>query len=73
MFPQQWGPCGNRCPFLGPYLAYPPGSPHRLPIERDAPFPEPSFNYFSEFLVNTLPPCNPTGPLWTDVPISRAF
>ena len=25
----------------------PPGSPHRTPIERDAPFPEPCFNYQS--------------------------
>jgi len=32
-----------------------PGSPNRAPIERDAPFPEPPFNYFSEFLVNGPP------------------
>jgi hypothetical protein len=29
----------------------PPGSLHRVPIEKDAPFMEPS-NYLSEFLVN---------------------
>jgi len=33
----------------------PPGSPHRAPIERDAPFPEPS-NYLSKFPVNGPPP-----------------
>jgi hypothetical protein len=30
----------------------PPGSPNRAPIERDAPFPEPPFNYLSQFPVN---------------------
>ena len=30
-------------------------SPHRAPIERNAPFPEPSFKYLSEFLVNGPP------------------
>jgi hypothetical protein len=35
--------------------ALPPGSPNRSPIERDAPFPEPSFNYLSEFPVNRSP------------------
>jgi len=34
---------------------HPPRSPHRAPIERDAPFPEPSLNYLSEFLVNGPP------------------
>jgi len=34
--------------------APPPGSPHRAPIERDAPFPEPS-----EFLVNGTPNNSP--------------
>ena len=33
----------------------PPGSPNRTPTERDAPFPEPSFNYLSKFAVNVLP------------------
>jgi len=32
--------------------APPPSSPHRAPIERYAPFPEPSFNYLSEFWAN---------------------
>jgi hypothetical protein len=36
--------------------APPPGTPHRVRIERDAPFPEPSFNYLSEFPVNGLLP-----------------
>ena len=30
----------------------PPGSPNRAPIEKDAPFPEPPFNYLSELPVN---------------------
>jgi len=32
-----------------------PGSLDRAPIERDAPIPEPPFNYLSEFLVNGPP------------------
>jgi len=35
----------------------PPGSPHRAPIERDDPFPEPSFNY--QFTVNGFSPPPP--------------
>jgi len=31
-----------------------PGSPNRAPIEGDAPFPDPPFNYLSEFPVNGL-------------------
>jgi len=34
--------------------APPSGSPHRAPIKRDVPFPEP-FNYISEVPVNGLP------------------
>jgi len=33
----------------------PPSSPNRAPIETDASFPEPAFNYLSEFLVNGPP------------------
>ena len=33
----------------------PPGSLHRVPILKDAPFTKPSFNYLSEFPVNGLP------------------
>jgi len=36
-------------------VAPPPGSPNTAPIERDDPFPEPPFNYLSEFLVNEPP------------------
>ena len=32
-----------------------PGSLHRVPIEKDAPFTEPSFKYLSEFLVSGPP------------------
>jgi hypothetical protein len=35
--------------------APPPGSPNRAPIDIDALFPEPSFNYLSQFPVNRLP------------------
>ena len=35
--------------------APPPGSPIRAPIETDAPFPEPPYNYLSEFPVNGPP------------------
>jgi len=34
--------------------ALPPGSPHRAPTERDAPFPEPSY-ILSKYLVNEPP------------------
>jgi len=47
----------------GPHKGGPlPGSPHKAPTERDAPFPEPSFNYLSEFLVNGPPPPPPPSP-----------
>jgi hypothetical protein len=35
--------------------ALPPGSLHRVPIEKDAIFTEPSFNYLSEYPVNEPP------------------
>jgi hypothetical protein len=35
--------------------APPPGSQNRAPTERDATFPEPPFNYLSEFPVNGPP------------------
>jgi len=38
-----------------------PGSLHIAPIERVAPFPEPSFNSLSEFTVNGPPPIRPIG------------
>jgi len=53
--------------------ALPPGSPHRAPVGRDTPFPEPSFNYLSAFPVNGSPPRVPAGPLWREMPVSRAF
>jgi len=37
------------------YCSPPPGSLHKVPIEKDALFTEPSFNYLSEILVNGLP------------------
>jgi hypothetical protein len=43
-------------PFRVPRQGAPtPGSLHRAPIETDAPFLEPPFNYFSEFPVNGTP------------------
>jgi len=55
--------------------ADPPGSPHRAPIEEDAPPPEP-YNYLSEFPVQGHHPLTPsswlaTGPLWREIPVSR--
>jgi len=52
-----------------------PGSPGRSPIARDALFPGPSFTYLSNALVNEPPPLHipPAGPLWRELPISRAF
>jgi len=47
------GPYGNRRPF--------PRSPHRAPIERDAPFLEPSFIHLYKSLVNELPSRFPSG------------
>ena len=42
---------------LGPQeRTLPPGSPHRAPIERNAPFSASTFNYHSEFPVNGTPP-----------------
>jgi len=45
---------------IGAHLAEPsctpPGSPIIAPVKRDAPFPEPSFHYLSQFLVNGPPP-----------------
>ena len=35
--------------------AFPPGSPHRAPTERDAPFPEPSLIHISKFPVYEPP------------------
>jgi len=78
-----WGPYGKRIPSPQLFLHHlqgpqeripPPGSPHRVPIDRTAPFPFPNFNYLSEFPAKRTPlPCVPTGPLWTEVPISTPF
>jgi hypothetical protein len=52
----------------------PPGFPHRIPIERDAPFPDPSFTCLSKYPVKQ-PPLQvlPSGALWEEKPVSRAF
>jgi len=42
-------------------VALPPGSPHRAPTVRDAPFPEPSFIRLSKSLVNEPPSNFPSG------------
>jgi hypothetical protein len=41
--------------FRAPVKEPPCSFPYRAPIERDAPFPEPSFKNLSEFPVNGLP------------------
>ena len=48
----------------------PPSSTNRAPIERDAPFPEPSFHYLLQFPVNGPPP---QVPLRGETPVSRTF
>jgi hypothetical protein len=48
-------PHGKRCPSPEP-SCMPPGSPNRTPIQRNIPFLEPSFHYFSQFLVNRPSP-----------------
>jgi len=80
---QKRGPYGNRRPLPEPYLAYlsgspvkefpPPISPHRAPSETDAPFLEPSFIHLSTSPVYEPPSRFPAGPLWKDMPVSRAF
>jgi hypothetical protein len=43
--------------------ALPPGSPHKAPTDRDAPFPDPSFICPSKSLVNEHPQGSRKGPL----------
>jgi hypothetical protein len=81
MFPKM-GPLWKQMPIFRALLsisfrvpskgAVPLGSPHRAPSERDALFPEPSFIHISKSLVNEPPPSSPAGPLWKEMPISRA-
>jgi len=58
-------------PSGSPVKEPPPGSPHRALLDRNAPFPEPSFKYLSEFPVNGLhlppPPPLPSN----EVPMER--
>jgi len=76
--PQQWGPYGKRHLFPEPYLAYPVGSPVKepslqVPFGEICPVPRallhscPSPQYMSPL------PGSPAGPLWREMPISRAF
>ena len=60
--------------------ALPPGPPHRVPLERDAPFLEPSFIHHSKSLVYKPPPppdsrfpLDIKGPLRREMPVSGAF
>ena len=66
MFPKEWGPYGNRHPFPEPYLAYPSGSPVKEPSLQVPIIELPQRD--------TSPlPGSPMGPLWREMPISRAF
>jgi len=55
------------------------GPPYGVPLERDAPFLEPSFIHNSKSLVYKPPPPDSRfpldikGPLWREMPVSRAF
>ena len=59
--------------------ALPPDPPHGVPLEREAPFLEPSFIHHSRSLVYEPPPpvsrfpSDITGPLWREMPVSGAF
>jgi len=53
--------------------ALPPGSPHKAPSERDARLLEPSFIHPSTSTVYEPHPGSPVGPLWREMPVSRAF
>ena len=50
--------------------ALPPSSPCRAPLEREAPFPEPTFILLLKVPGKTSPP---TGPLWRELPAFRAL
>ena len=49
------------------------GSPHRASSERDAPLLEPSFIHLSNPRYMSPLPGSPAGPLWREMPVSRAF
>jgi len=51
----------------------PPGTPIRGPVKRDAPFPYPSFHYFSVSHKRSPSPGSPTGPLRRETPIYGTF
>ena len=53
----------------------PQDSPHRAPSERDVPFLEPSFIYLTSPVYKPTSPLpgSPVGPLWREMPVSRAF
>jgi len=53
--------------------AFPSGSPLRVPSFRGALFREPFFIHLSKSLVYDPPSMFPTGPLWREMPISKAF
>jgi len=53
--------------------AFSPGSPHRAPTERDAPFPQPSFIRLATSPVHEPLSGSPAGPQWREMPVSRAF
>jgi hypothetical protein len=78
------GPYGNRRPFPEPYLAYSSGSPVKEPYlqvpltelpqtERDAPFSEPSFMSLKKSRKMNPLQVLQRGPLWRELPVSRAF
>jgi hypothetical protein len=62
-------------PFGSPIKDSPPGSSYRAPVERDGPFPEPSFHFFSKIPVNgtTLPQSSLTRHLRREKHFSRTF
>jgi hypothetical protein len=79
----KWGPYRNRYPFPDPYFgisfgvpskgALPLGSLHRATTARDAPFPEPYFIHLSKSPIYEPSSRFPSGALWREITISRAF
>jgi len=82
MFPQSGAPMERNAHFQSHNWSYTLGSPiegpsiqvspHRATSERDAPFLEPSFIFRSPRCMSSLSG-SPGGPLWREMPVSRAF
>jgi len=78
----QWGPYGERCPSPEPSFIYPSGSTVKKP-SLQVPLAEPQLTKTFRFqspLLRSLEvpskrtsPLPPKGPIWREIPVSRAF